>query len=142
MSKTETNMARRKVSNAAFVAAALLPLVLIACSDDNNNGSAGGAGGATGGSAGTGGTGGSGGAPSDGGTTDAKADVPSSGDSGGKGGTGGSDAGTTLPDGSVPPSGTQLAMGNVSLLGVTSDNYAVYTDDTGGTLNVISLAGG
>jgi hypothetical protein len=47
-----------------------------------------------------------------------------------------------LPDGAVPPSGTQLVPGNVTLLGVTSDNYAVYTDDTAGTLNVIAVGGG
>ena len=127
-------MVRRMLLNVAFFAA-FLPLGVISCSDDSNNGGTG----ATGGSGGTGGTGGSGGATSDGGTTDAKADTPTSSDAGA---TDRSDAGPTLPDGAVPPSGTQLVPGNISLVGVTSDNYAVYSDDSAGTLNVIPLAGG
>jgi hypothetical protein len=47
-----------------------------------------------------------------------------------------------LPDGSVTPTGVQLAAGNFTVRGVTSDNYAVYSDNTTGTLNVISLEGG
>jgi hypothetical protein len=142
-------MARRNLLNAA-VLAALVPFASISCSSsDSNNGSGGAAGtGGTGGAGGTAGTGGSGGSNStDGGTSDGtSSDAPSSSDSGGKGDSasdaGVSDAGRTLPDGSVPPNGTQLASGAITLVGVTSDNFAVYTDDTAMTLNAISLAGG
>jgi hypothetical protein len=133
-------MVRRMLLNAAFIAAALLPLGLTSCSDDTNNGGTGATGG-SGGSGGSSGTGGTGGASKDAGATDAKSDVSTS-DSGGSGGADRADTGPMLPDGSVPPSGTQLVAGNVTLAGVTSDNYAVYSDDTAGTLNVISLAGG
>jgi trimeric autotransporter adhesin len=133
-------MVRRTLVNAAFIAAAIVPLGLISCSDDTNKGAGGtGGSGGTAGTAGTGGTGGTSGAPNDGGTSDAKSDAPTS-DSGG--GMDRADTAPTLPDGSVPPSGTQLAAGNVTVRGVTSDNYAVYSDDSTGTLNVIALAGG
>jgi len=125
-------MVRRKLVNAALVAAALLPFGLISCSDDSPPGGAGGSGG-------SGGSGGTGGAPSDGGKADTSTDATA-------GDTGGADripdTGPMLPDGAVPPSGTQLAPGSITLIGVTSDNYAVYENDTTGTLNVISLAGG
>jgi hypothetical protein len=133
-------MVRRKLWNAAGIAAAVLPLVLLSCSDDNNNNGASGGSGGSGGSAGTGGNSGSGGTSSDGGKSDGgTSDAPGSTDAGTDRI---SDAGATLPDGAVPPSGTRLVPGSVTLLGVTSDNYAVYTDDTAGTLNVISLDGG
>jgi hypothetical protein len=51
------------------------------------------------------------------------------------------DTGATLPDGAIPPSGTQIASGGIILIGVTSDNHAVYETD-GGMVNVIPLAGG
>jgi hypothetical protein len=47
-----------------------------------------------------------------------------------------------LPDGSVPPSGTQLATGDVTLVGVTSDNYAIYAATSSSMLNAVPLAGG
>jgi hypothetical protein len=126
-------MVRRKFLNAAVLAAAIFPLS--SCSDTNNPGGAGG----TGGSGGTGGTGGTAGAPSkDAGPVDASTDAPSGDAAPDKI----ADTGATLPDGSVPPSGTQLVPGSVTVRGVTSDNYAVYSDDTTGTLNVIPLAGG
>jgi hypothetical protein len=126
-------MVRRNLLNAVVIAAALGPL---ACSDDSTPGGGAGGGGGSGGTAGTGGTGGT--------TKDGGASDTSTSDAGGI--DGGRDvvpdAGRTLPDGSVPPSGTQLVPGIISLVGVTSDNHAVYTDDTAGTLNVIPLAGG
>jgi hypothetical protein len=130
----ETVMVRRKLVNAALVAAAaLLPFGLISCSDDSPPGGAG----ATGGAGGSGGKAGSGGAPSDAGKADAT-DAPAGDSSGDRM----ADSGGTLPDGAVPPSGTQLVSGSIGLIGVTSDNYAVYENNVTGTLNVISLAGG
>jgi hypothetical protein len=131
----ETVMVRRKLVNAALVAAALLPFGLISCSDDSPMGGGGG----TGGSGGSGGKAGSGGAPSDGGKADGPAmDAPAA----DAGGDRIADTGATLPDGAVPPTGTQILTGGVALIGVTSDNYAVYENNATGTLNVISLAGG
>src|SRR5688572_11189583 len=74
----ETVMVRRKLMNAALVAAALLPFGLISCSDDSPPGGAGG----SGGSGGSGGTGGTGAAPSDAGKADASTDGPAA-DTGG-----------------------------------------------------------
>ena len=127
-------MVRRKLVNAALVAAALLSFGLISCSDDSPP--PGGTGG-TGGSGGSGGKAGSGGAPSDGGKADGSSGAPAD-----AGADRIADTGATLPDGAVPPSGTQLVQGSITLIGVTSDNYAVYENDAMGTLNVISLAGG
>ena len=127
-------MVRRKLVNAALVAAALLPFGLISCSDDSPPAGTGG----SGGSGGSGGKAGTGGAPSDGGRADGgAADAADTGSADRI-----ADTGATLPDGAVPPSGTQLVQGSVTLIGVTSDNYAVYENDTMGTLNVIPLAGG
>jgi hypothetical protein len=131
-------MVRRTLLNAAVIAATLVPLGLLSCSDDNPPAGAGGSGG-SGGSGGTGGTAGTAGAPTDGGTSDAQSDAPTA-DSGRSDGR--SDAPPTLPDGSVPPSGTQLVSGEIALVGVTTDNYAVYANETAGTLNTVSLAGG
>ena len=135
-------MVRRKLLNTASIAAGILSMVLVSCSDDSSNGGAGASGGngGSGGGSGSSGSGGSAGSPSDGGNRDgATPDAPPQVDAAPDRI---SDAGPMLPDGAVPPSGTQLVAGNVTLLGVTSDNHAVYTDDTAGTLNVIAVAGG
>ena len=48
-----------------------------------------------------------------------------------------------LPEGSVFPNGTQLlASPTVYLWGVTSDGYAVYTDNVTNVLSAISITGG
>ncbi len=52
-------------------------------------------------------------------------------------------AAATLPDGAVFPQGTQVLASNViSLNGVTSDRYAIYTDTTANELYAVALAGG
>ncbi|MET0594184.1 MAG: hypothetical protein ABW133_15895 [Polyangiaceae bacterium] len=123
-------MSRCMISNAARIAAVLLPLALIACSDDDNGGGTGGYGGSGGSS--SGGSGGSGGGPSD---------AAIGGDSSGGSGPV-SDGGRPLPEGSVAPNGTMLAPGILSLVGITVDNYAVYVDEVNATLNVVPLTGG
>jgi hypothetical protein len=53
----------------------------------------------------------------------------------------GFDAG--LPPGTVGPTGTQLfASGTVRLEGVTSDDFAIYADDTSNTAYAVPIAGG
>jgi hypothetical protein len=120
-------MGRVITSNAAGIAAVLLGLTFVACSDDDNPGGAGGSGG---GSANDGGQGASdAGTPGDSGAhPDGRDPIP--------------DGGRTLPDGSVLPSGTKLASGILSIVGVTIDNYAVYVDEVAATLNVVELTGG
>ena len=53
----------------------------------------------------------------------------------------GADAG--LPDGSVPPSGTQLVKsGALQLNGVTTDDFAIYTDTSSKTVYAVALTAG
>jgi len=77
-----------------------------------------------------------------GGGSDGGPDVASHADSGGD--TGGDDGGACdLPAGSVSPQGTQLvASTTVTINGVTSDDYAFYSDTMAGTSSVVPLAGG
>src|SRR5689334_2621195 len=116
-------MVRPAILNARRIAAALLPMTLVGCNgDDTSNGA-----------------GGSGGGPSNdaavGGGTDAGTSI---------GGATGTDAASdrTLPDAWVPPNGTKLASGALSLVGVTTDNYAIYGDKVNGALYAVSLTGG
>ena len=113
----ETSMVRRKLLDAARVAVAFVPWVLLSCSND----------------------GGSGGTANDGGTSDAVSDASTAAD-----GTTDNlpDATPMLPDGAVAPSGTRLVPGSITLAGVTKDNYAVYVDDNSSTFQTLSLAGG
>ena len=116
-------MVWRTILNATGIAAAtLLPLTLVSCNDDDSSGGTGGSGGAPSNDAGTGGIA----------TSDAGSRPP--------GDAGAPDAG--LPDGWVPPSGTKLASGYLSLVGVTTDNYAVYGNDATDTLYAVALTGG
>ncbi|HEY2509351.1 MAG TPA: hypothetical protein VGI39_00720 [Polyangiaceae bacterium] len=49
----------------------------------------------------------------------------------------------SLPDGSVPPSGTQLAKsGTLVLNGVTTDDFAIYTDTSAKTVYAVALTAG
>jgi hypothetical protein len=59
------------------------------------------------------------------------------------GGTPMMDGGGGLPEGSTAPTGTQIVQAaSVTLEGVTSDGYAIYTDNTAQTLNAAPIAGG
>src|SRR5689334_10885953 len=116
-------MVRPAILNARRIAAALLPMTLVGCNgDDTSNGA-----------------GGSGGGPSNdaavGGGTDAGTSI---------GGATGTDAASDrpLPDAWVPPNGTKLASGDLSLVGVTIDNYAIYGNAANGALYAASLTGG
>jgi hypothetical protein len=113
-------MARLTISNATRLAAvAILPVAVVSCNgDDTSNGASG-----------------SGGAPSNDATGGGGTSI---------GGTTGTDAASdrTLPDAWVPPNGTKLASGDLSLVGVTTDSYAIYGNEANGTLYAVSLTGG
>jgi hypothetical protein len=123
----------RNLLLSASLVAAVATFTVVGCGGSSNNNPGGGAGSDSGTGGPTGGDSGGVTPGSEGGTT------PNDG--------GGATGNPPLPDGSIYPHGTQLVPNNVNLVlnGVTSDDYAVYTDETSSTAFVayaISLAAG
>jgi hypothetical protein len=119
----------------ATLAAATTAFVLVGCggsSSSNNNGNNGSDSGSTSTNPGGG----------DGGGTTMTGDNDAGGGKKGSDDGGGSAANPPLPDGSILPHGNQLATGQyITINGVTSDDYVVYTD-TNGNVSALSLASG
>ncbi|HEY8090382.1 MAG TPA: hypothetical protein VIF09_21120 [Polyangiaceae bacterium] len=115
-------MVRTIALSAALVATASLVALFAGCGSSDNGGS-----------------------PADGGSDSSTLNDGTSGDGNGDAAAhdGGGDGGTGLPDGAVPPTGTPLVQSaTVVVDGVTSDDFAVYTDTAASTVNVVPVAGG